>query len=254
MSAIWYYVENNDRVGPITAEELMGYINDGKLTEKSYVWKKGFDNWKRASEVEEFQVVPEDDLKLEIPEKIEEIDWESVSNSDRIFMVRIGTDRGGQETEYGPFSLAMLKKLFDENRINGKTYIYGKGMINWSFLADIPIFESLFAELPPMIEDDDRRSNIRRPFVAKMFFHDNSQLFEGVCRDVSTGGVQIMVSGVPVKVGEEISLNVHPDNSDYNFVARGKVVRILDGDQGFSLRFVNLNEEARNSIIDYVGN
>lgn len=49
-------------------------------------------------------------------------------------------------------------------------------------------------------------------------------------------------------------MNVHPDNSDYHFVARGKVVRILDGDQGFSLRFSGLNDEAKNAINDYIGN
>ena len=36
------------------------------------------------------------------------------------------------------------------------------------------------------------------------------------------------------------------------FVAGGKIVRILEGDQGFSLRFMNLSDEAINSIEDYL--
>ncbi len=256
MSAIWYYVENNDRVGPVTADQLMDYIENGRLNDQSYVWKKGFDNWKRIAEVDELKKEAAPELAIPSVESIqvEPLNWDIISHSERIFMIRIGKDRGGQDAEYGPFSLEMLKKLFDENRINAKTYLYARGMDNWSFLADIPIFESLFAEVPPLIEETERRTGVRKPFVARMFFHDNSQVFEGVCRDISVGGLQILVSGAPVRVGEEIAMNVHPDNSDYHFVARGKVVRILDGDQGFSLRFSGLNDEAKNAINDYIGN
>lgn len=256
MSAIWYYVENNDRVGPVTHDELMGYIQSGKLNDQSYVWKKGLDNWKRVNEVDELKVVfsIEDDIPAIVPMNANEFDWNVVDHDDRIFMIRVGADRGGREAEYGPFNLTMLKKLYDENRINGKTFIYGKGMKNWMFLADIPIYESLFAEVPPPIEEVERRVDVRKPFVARMFFHDNTELFEGVCRDISIGGLQVLVSGVPVQVGEEISMNVHPDNSDFHFVAKGKVVRMLDGDQGFSLRFSNLSVDAIKAISEYVGN
>jgi len=65
--------------------------------------------------------------------------------------------------------------------------------------------------------------------------------------------MQVLVSNFPGRVGEEISLNVHPDNSDYNFVASGKIVRRLDGDQGFSFRFTGLSEDAKNTIENYVG-
>lgn len=206
MSAIWYYVENNDRVGPVTADQLMDYIQSGRLSEQSYVWKKGFDNWKRVAEVEELQRVAAPELVIPSVDaiQVDPINWDTVSHSERIFMIRIGMDRGGQDAEYGPFSLEMLKKLFDENRINAKTYIYARGMDNWSFLADIPIFETLFAEVPPLIEETERRAGVRKPFVARMFFHDNSQVFEGVCRDISVGGLQILVSGAPVRVGKRL--------------------------------------------------
>ena len=34
--------------------------------------------------------------------------------------------------------------------------------------------------------------------------------------------------------------------------AGGKIVRILDGDQGFSLRFIDLSDEAKDSIEAYL--
>ena len=85
-----------------------------------------------------------------------------------------------------------------------------------------------------------------------MFFHNESVVYEGICRDISVGGLQVLVDGFPGNIGDEISLNVHPENTDYNFVASGKVVRILEGDQGFSLRFIQLSDEATNAIEDYL--
>ena len=58
-----------------------------------------------------------------------------------------------------------------------------------------------------------------------MFFANNDQLFEGVCRDISIGGMQVLVDHFPAQVGERISLNVHPENSEHHFVADGEIVR-----------------------------
>ena len=92
----------------------------------------------------------------------------------------------------------------------------------------------------------------RKPFVARMLFHDNSEVYEGACRDISVGGMQILVSDFPGEVGEEIALNVHPENGEYCFVAAGKIVRFLDGKQGFSFRFTELSDDAKKVIENYV--
>ena len=109
-------------------------------------------------------------------------------------------------------------------------------------------------EFPNAIKEkeDDRRKNKRKPFVARMFYHNDSIVYEGICRDISIGGLQVLVDGFPGKIGDDISLNVHPENTEHSFVAGGKIVRILEGDQGFSLRFMNLSEEARDSIEAYL--
>jgi len=289
MGSTWYFVEKNDKAGPIDDATLEQYIREKKLGEKSFVWKKGFEDWKRIEDVaeldqyfnetpisplESFDEVPffeeentgsgfeesldvSDYLELEDESKNKKvnpvspaadksmgINWSQISHDAQIFTIKVGMDRGAEENEYGPFSLNMLKKLFDENRINAKTFIFTPGMTNWIFLADLPIFSKIFQMVPPVIEEVDRRVASRRPFVAKMFFHNNAKFFEGICRDISVGGLQVLVSNSPVKVGEIISLNVHPENSEYSFVASAKVVRLLNGGQGFSLIFKNLSEEA----------
>ena len=98
----------------------------------------------------------------------------------------------------------------------------------------IPIYDDIFDDKKEDLSGDDRRKkNKRKPFVARMFYHNDSIVYEGICRDISIGGLQVLVDSFPGKIGDDISLNVHPENTDYSFVAGGKIVRILDGNQGF---------------------
>ena len=249
----WYYVEGKDRVGPVEEPKLRELLQSGALGSDSYIWTKGFNNWKKFHEVEELSHLFGDQGANE-PEATEEaFDWGAISKSEKKFMIKIGIDRGTQEVEYGPYNLDELAQAFSEKRINEKTLLYVPGeMKDWIFLADVPIYEKIFNTMPPVIDEIDRRRNLRKPFVARMFFHDHEEFFEGVCRDISIGGLQILVSNFPGSVGEEVSMNVHPDNSDYCFTAKGEIVRLLDGGQGFSLRFVGLNDEAKSSIESYV--
>ncbi len=302
MSANWYYVLDNERVGPVLKEELKRLYDDGILFEESFVWQKGFDNWKHIQDVAELEelykkvskveakVVEEiskknseapafnEDLTLHLTKDTEEnnfkipkektreieviestkvpavevkFNWHTVSSESKIFTLKVGIDRNGAENEYGPYSLSLVKKLFDEKRINGKTLIFSPGMDDWTFLADIPIFEKLFFELPPIIDEVDRRKSKRKPFVARLLFHDHTEVFEGICRDISIGGLQILVADCPLTIGSTISMNVHPDNRERSFVAQGKIVRALTDNLGFSLRFLGLNDEAKKSIEEY---
>ena len=184
--------------------------------------------------------------------KTHPFNWSRVDRKEKIFFIMTGKDRGSRkEILYGPYSMDVLVKLYQEKRINGRSYIWASGMKNWSILADISIFEECFGEGPPEIEEIERRSAQRRPFVARMFFHNNDLLYEGVCRDISLGGMQILVSGYPARIGEKISFNAHPNNSEYHFVANGEIVRVLK-DQGFSLRFIKLSDEAKSAVIKYI--
>lgn len=245
MSTLWFYVENKEKVGPIEEPKLAELIKSGTVTKEHYVWTKGYANWKRLYEVEELEKYFEDSGESTF-------DWNTINYDDKTFFIMVGKDRNSKETLYGPYSLNMLVRLYKEKRINGRTYIWATGLKNWEILADIEIFEEVFAEKPPQIDDIDRRIHIRKPFIARMFFHNNNQLFEGICRDISLGGMQILVSGYPAQVGEKISFNVHPDNSNYHFVASGEVVRVLEGNQGVSFRFTELSTEAKNAISKYI--
>ncbi|MCB9063305.1 MAG: DUF4339 domain-containing protein [Halobacteriovoraceae bacterium] len=263
MSYSWYYVEGKDRVGPVSQAELADLFKQNKLKLNSYIWRNGFTDWKKARDVEEIcelfiEVEGDTSPKKvsQIPETIidRQFSWDTVEKDHKIFSIKIGKDRGHPDTEYGPFSLEELKKLFDQKRINEKTYIFSPGMENWVFLGDIDIYDTFFSNVPPIINEEDRRGNLRRPFVARMFFHDTKKVYEGICRDISIGGLQVLVSDFPVHVQETIAINVHPENTDYHFVADGEIVRILDGNQGFALRFKDLGNEATSAIKKYLSN
>jgi hypothetical protein len=261
----WYYVVKGSRKGPVQLHEVLDLISKNELGSEDFVWKKGFDTWKRIKEVPDLvqaeSHTPE--VSMAIPEPVSSMPGviakksiqrlaEIPTDGKRIY-IRIGKDRGVPPTEYGPYDLTILKKLYLEKRINGKTEICCTDVLpEWTFLADFKDYKIFFGDEPPPILDEDRRQFTRKPFVAKLFIQNNKKVFEGFCRDISIGGMQVLVVDFPGSAGDKISINVHPDNSDYHFVASGSIVRMLPGNQGFSFRFMNLSEEARTSIEKYI--
>lgn len=244
----WYYVQGAERIGPVSDEELRQLYASGEIGEESYVWKKSFTNWIKIKNVEELR-----DLSEQSHHGVSSagFSWDRIDLNQRIIHIMIGPDRGMPEQEYGPYTWGEIERSFKENRINERTLLFIPGMEKWEFLGDLPIYSQL-TPLPPKIDQEERRQNMRRPFVARMFFHDQKNLYEGVCKDLSTGGVQVHVADFPAQIGEIVSLNVHPENTDFHFVATGEIVRVLPGQKGFSLKFTDLDQNAVSSIEKYV--
>ncbi len=261
----WYYVVGQDRKGPVSIEAIIDLIGDGTLGPDGYVWRNGLDGWKKIKELKEFSEAETNvrPLMMEQPilptiQPTPKFDWNKIDNSKKIFSVRIGPDRGTETQEYGPFSLDSVKSLLSEDRINGKTLVFAPGMEQWIFIADTPLMQTQTETgqkiVPPTITAEERRKYTRRPFVARLLFHDNEGVYEGICRDISIGGMQVLVADFPMAKGDMIELNVHPDNSSLSFVAKGKIVRVLEGRQGFSVRFEGLSEAAQAGILKYIEN
>lgn len=260
MADNWYYVLKGNRQGPVEKDVINTLITNQELKPDDFVWKKGFDNWKKIKEITEFQnaqapapvmeslSIPS--APISAPEK--EFSFNQLNPEERVIFIRIGNDRGGSNADYGPFSLKQLKQLHKENRINGKTFVFTTGMKEWKILGDLPEYQEIFEELPPVIKEADRRTAARKPFVARLFIQNNKKLYEGICRDISIGGMQVLVDQFAGQTGDKITINVHPENSEYHFAASGVVVRILEGNSGFSFRFHGLNDEAKRAIDKYV--
>lgn len=277
MSDNWYYVLKGQRLGPVDVGVMSTLIQDQQLGPDDYVWKKGFENWMKMSDVAELQsfggeakpqapASPPTPMKRPAAASTPAPAAQASSQQSlpmigqlhpdqRCVFVRIGVDRGGAPAEYGPYNLELMKRLYRENRINGRTQFFMQDQMNeWGFLADLPDFEEVFNDVPPVIQETERRRYVRKPLLARMFVQNNKRIYEGVCRDISVGGMQVLTDGFPGKAGDRISINVHPDNSDYHFTAAGLVVRLLEGSQGFSFRFDGLNNEAMRAIEKYIAN
>jgi hypothetical protein len=271
MADSWYYVQKGNRHGPVALEVIQQMVASNDLNSSDYVWKKGFENWKRIKEVSELEEKPAPVAaptpapapfkapeapkpQAELGPKIEyrEVSLNNLSPDDRSIYVRIGNDRGLPPSDYGPFSVTQLKQLFKESRINGKTMVFIPGMKEFKLLGDLPEYQEIFEEAPPVIQDSDRRAAVRKPFVARLFVQNNKKVFEGICRDISIGGMQILTDDFKGQAGDRIAINVHPENSDYCFTASGIVVRILEGNSGFSFRFQGLSDEAKRSVEKYL--
>lgn len=254
MSEKWYYVLAGERQGPVEFEEVNELYTTGTLNEDDYVWYKGLENWIKIKDADGFGSFSSTvDEVVVVPEPIhEKVDLSNFDQTSKCFYIKTGADRGQQETEYGPFSIELLKNLYDEKRINAKTFVFTKGMSNWMVLGKVDGYEQVFEELPPTIKEEDKRDFKRKPFIARMFIQNNQNIFEGICRDVSIGGMQVLVDNFPGKIGEKISINVHPENTEHHFVASGQIVRILEGGQGFSFRFSQLAADATEAINSYI--
>jgi hypothetical protein len=187
-----------------------------------------------------------------MPQPKREVRLGDLGPEDNVVFIRVGADRGAPPVEYGPYSVALLRRLFREKRISGKTEIFVKGSDDYLLLADVVDFQEIFEELPPVIKESERRTNARKPFIARLFIQNNKNFYEGICRDISVGGMQVLVDDFRGATNDRITINVHPENSDYHFVATGVVVRILEGNSGFSFRFQGLSEEATRAIEKYL--
>lgn len=51
MSTQWYYTENGQQQGPVSAQELRAYADSGRLRPTDLVWREGMANWVEAQKV-----------------------------------------------------------------------------------------------------------------------------------------------------------------------------------------------------------
>jgi len=184
--------------------------------------------------------------------EIQTLRLSSLNPSARNIYIKTGFDRGGTPKEFGPFDLNTLKKLYTEARINGRTLVYFPGIDCWRILGIFDDFEEIFNDLPPIVNESDRRRWERKPFTARLFFTTDNQFYEGICKDLSIGGMQVLLNGFPGKLGDVIKMNVHPENIEHQFVAKAKIVRISKNDGALSMEFLELNDAAKKAIHTYL--
>jgi len=245
----WYAVVNSRPVGPLTAAEIAERLKAGELNFASHLWQEKQDGWMRIYEIQDFQCLlpsqPAHSLIAEI-QKAAQISPPPLSPKQkeelRTWYVYI------DETQYGPFSDPEILTMIQAGRITANTYIWQKGFADWQLANNIPVWSAhLVAETPT-----DKRGAPRKPFEAKIILTNGKEVGWAICRDISIGGMQVLMDQAPGAVGSELKLNVSAAGNMPSFTCDGSIVRILEDGRGFSFRFSSLPNEAKSAIEKYI--
>ncbi len=244
---------NERPVGPLSAKEIVQRIQSGDLNFASHVWKDGFKGWTRIYDVIDFKPLmpaePTAGLLTEIqrstqaappplaPQQKEEL---------RVWYVYL------DEASYGPVSDREMMVLIESGRITASTYMWSKGFTDWQQGKDIEHWAARFGKKLPS-KPADKRAAPRKPLETKILLTDGKEVGWALCRDISVGGMQVLMDHSPGPAGTPLKLNVNAQGNLPGFACEGVVVRILEDGRGFSFRFSSLSTEAKAAIDKYIG-
>lgn len=248
----WYTVVNSRPVGPLSAKEIVQRIQAHELNFASHVWKEGFTGWTRIYDVIDFKPLlpaePDPALIAEIqrstqaappplsPQQKEEL---------RTWYLYI------DEAQYGPISDREVLTLIQGGRITPSTYMWQKGFKDWQQAKDTDAWKGHLGAVKA--KPVDKRATPRKPFETKILLTDGKEVGWALCRDISVGGMQVLMDHAPGPAGTALKLNVNPQGEMPGFACEGVVVRILEDGRGFSFRFTSLSADAKTAIEKYIG-
>ncbi len=236
---IWFLHYNDTQYGPFSTEEIDRFLRIAKIHGKVLCWKEGLAGWKPLREVEVFA--------------------DAVSVSDQVWAQKLASKNAAATP-------ATQKGENNENETSSraKKATAEKASARAVEAATERSKEIQRKQVSPVSEETpwdgkvDRRKLPRRPLVAQIVMTDQKVVLSGLCRDISIGGMQVLLEGFTRSVGQVLKLNVSPSSDRGKgphlkpFVAEGEVVRILEDGRGFSFRFKKLSESAKKSIQTYV--
>ena len=165
-------------------------------------------------------------------------------------------------SEFGPMTAAELNAIVKSGKLSGKLLAKSDQNPNWHSVDEIkePVLEgeeTKINEAPSPSEErgEDRRRNVRVPFVGTIHFRrvdkegNKGSRKTGICRDLSEHGMLVFSSQAPTKVGTHLIIEVHPIDTTVlpNFSCRATVSNLLKGG-AFSIKFDNLDEEMRDYL------
>ena len=156
------------------------------------------------------------------------------------------------EANYGPISDREVQTLVDSGRISGATYMWQKGFTDWKPMKDIDYWAKQLPETKAKLPPSDKRTAPRKPFETKILLTDGKEVGWAICRDISVGGMQVLMDHAPGPSGTTLKLNVNPQGSMPGFACEGEIVRVLEDGRGFSFRFTHLTSDAKSAIEKYI--
>jgi len=253
----WFVAKQGQSEGPYFAAEVFKKIQNNEISWMDYIWKPGLSKWQRICDVKEFQ--QKEDTSPPPLSQIKEIKQE-IANERRM-RPRVKSAHPmqwylyHQESQLGPFSEDEVFRFLRVGKIDGSTFAWRKGMKGWDRISKIELFSVLNLKANKKTTSE-KRITPRQPLFAKVLLANDRLVGEGICRDVSLGGLQILTDKIPGKVGTIIKINVSPTQETpkefESFVATAIVVRILEDQRGFSCRFEKMTTKSQKAIAHYL--
>lgn len=121
----WFYVSDNKALGPVSASDLKTMIQDNEVSQNTYIWKKGLENWIHFYESDLFSY-PE--IKADEASAKE---WFYIDDGDK----------------KGPVMEEAVKAMVDADELSQQSLIWKVGLHTW-----IPFMDSELFELPSIPE------------------------------------------------------------------------------------------------------
>jgi hypothetical protein len=247
----WYTVVNSKPVGPLSAKEIVQRIQAHELNFASHVWKEGFTGWTRIYDVIDFKPLLPTEPSASFIAEIQKSTQASPpplapKQKQELRTWYIYLD----EANYGPVSDPEVLSMIQSGRITPSTYMWQKGFKDWQMAKDIEVWAAAVGG--KKAASADKRATPRKPFETKILLTDGKEVGWALCRDISVGGMQVLMDHAPGPAGTELKLNVNPQGNMPGFACEGTIVRILEDGRGFSFRFSALTEEALAAIEKYI--
>lgn len=251
----WYTVMNGKPQGPLSAKEIVQRLQANELNFASHVWKKGFSGWTRIYDVIDFKPMlpgePPLSLIVEIQKNEQSAPPLAPKQKEELRTWYIYLD----EANYGPISDREVESLIESGRITAGTFMWQKGFADWQPAKDIAAWAkavSASKASSSSVAKSDKRSTPRKPFETKILLTDGKEVGWAICRDISVGGMQVLMDHAPGPVGTTLKLNVSEHGKIPGFACEGEIMRVLEDGRGFSLRFMHLTAEAKSAIEKHI--
>ena len=116
-----YVMIDGVQSGPFDWDTLKKMVAEGKLTERTLVWKEGMDSWTPAEEVYSFEV-------------------------EGLFRVLYYAMINGEQK--GPYNKNGLRGLSDNKQLTKDTLVWSEKMDSWKPAGEISVLADLFEEKP----------------------------------------------------------------------------------------------------------
>jgi hypothetical protein len=259
--AEWFVSVGEKFRGPFKASEIYQQLQSHEVNWIDYVYREKEGKWIKLSDHPVFTtLIPEPPKPKPViapvaappppPKMEEEIKW---------FLFQ-------QEAQTGPYPTSELRRLISAGQVHENAFVWQEKFTDWKPFGEVAELKSApKAPSPPSapglhsspkVDDQrkDKRTAPRKPLVAQIYVANQTALSTGICRDISVGGMQILTDRLPGGVGANVKLHVSPpaDSGLSPFIAEGSIVRILEDQRGFSIRFSLISDEAKRSIESYI--